>query len=87
MAGEVGLWDVAIGAFMTVATGAFGLVWKRQDRQDDEAAKRDDDIWVAINDQRTKLSDHKEVIAREYITKADLARLEAKIDRLLEARA
>jgi len=84
MAGEPTLWELITAVFMPTAAGAFGLVWKRQEKAADLNEAHHDALWVAVNEQRAKLADHKEVTARDYITKTDFNRLEAKIDRLGE---
>ena len=87
MAGDTTLWDMATAVFMPAAAGAFGLVWKRHEKLVDANEAHHDELWGAINEQRTKLSDHKESTAKDYITKVDFNRLEGKIDRLLESRS
>ena len=67
---------------MPVVAGAFGLVWKRQEKVVDTNEAHHDELWEAINEQRTRLADHRETLAKDYITKVDFNRLEAKIDRL-----
>ena len=84
---EINLAEGVLGAIVTVLSGVFGAVWKRLDRHEDDTKKETQDIWTAIAEQRRDLSDHKEQNAKDYITRADFTRLEAKIDRLLEMRA
>ena len=79
---EVSIFEGALGAAVTVLSGAFGIVWKRQDRHEDQDEKNYSDFYRALDEQRDKLSNHKEALARDYITKVDFNRLEAKIDRL-----
>lgn len=84
---ELGVFEYGVSAVVGLLTTAFGVVWKRQDRHEDKDEAMHDDIWAAINTERTKLSDHKTLVAKDYITKDDFNRLEGKIDRLLETRA
>ena len=83
---EVSLLDGGLSAVAALLTAAFGIVWKRQDRHEDATEHADNELWVAVNETRTNLSNHREIIAKEYITKEDFRRLEAKIDKALEVR-
>jgi hypothetical protein len=82
MAAELTTWEILTGIFMPIAAGAFGLVWKRQEKVVDTNEAHHDELWEAINEQRNGLAAHREATAKDYITKVDFNRLEAKIDRL-----
>jgi hypothetical protein len=79
---EFSIAEGLIGSGLAILSAAFGVVWKRQDRHEDDTRRAHAELREDIDEQRDKLSGHREAIARDYITKADFVRLEAKIDDL-----
>jgi hypothetical protein len=71
-----------LGVVTTITTAIIGAVWKQQEKMADANEAHHNDLWDAVNEHRKEMATHKESIARDYITRTDFNRLEAKIDKL-----